>query len=792
MRDEKAWKWLNESELGYDIWEKKYRYNNESFDGWLDRVSGRNEELRKLIEEQKFLFGGRALANRGTNKKGSMFNCYSSGFCGDDINEIMQLNTNLALTYKAQGGQGVSMSKVRPKGTPIGGEFMSDGIVPFMEIFNTTTASISQGGARKGALMISLDIMHKEAETFITIKSNEDKITKANLSLEIDDEFMTAVQEYYINGKTVVLHQKREYGGHIVEYDVTPINLYKLMVQTVYDWAEPGCIFTERFRNYNLMEFDPNYKIETCNPCGEQPLPKNFSCNLGSINVSEFVVEPYTSWASFNFEEFRNAVRVAVDALDTIIDENLDRHALKEQKDNSFNYRNIGLGIFGYSNALFKLKLKYGSEQAIEFTKLLFSEMMKAALRESVELAIDKGSFPMCNKEAILKSEIFNKIAENSPGLRDDIARYGLRNCSLLSIAPNGSTATLLGLSGGCEPEFALSYKRKTDNLKESYDVYCSSVNDYWNALNIPEEERNIENLPDYFVTSKDIKWQDRVNTQAAMQEFVDTAISSTVNLPHDIPIEEVEQIYLYAWSRGLKGITIYRAGCKREGILVEDKPAVKEVFDDAESVDTSLSELPRGYVVDVSDDLIGYKRKLNTGCGSLHLEVYSDELTGEPQETFINIGSSGGCERNYQFISRLISTALRGGIPIEAIVDQAKSIRPCNAYVSRTKSKHDTSPGTSCPSAIGLALQDLYDKTKGLYVPDEILEEECDACESSCCSCKREDLEHTDTTNHTDISELIDNMICPECGARLQSSGGCVICMGDDKTPGCGWSKCD
>lgn len=774
MRDEKAWKWLNESELGYDIWEKKYRYNNESFDEWLDRVSGGNESLRKLIEEKKFLFGGRALANRGTNKKGSMFNCYSSGFCGDDIHDIMQLNTNLALTYKAQGGQGVSMSKVRPKGTPIGGEFMSDGIVPFMEIFNTTTASISQGGARKGALMISLDIMHKEAETFITIKSNEDKITKANLSLEIDDEFMTAVQEYYINGKTVVLHQKREYGGHIVEYDVTPINLYKLMVQTVYDWAEPGCIFTERFRNYNLMEFDPNYKIETCNPCGEQPLPKNFSCNLGSINVSEFVVEPYTSWASFNFEEFRNAVRVAVDALDTIIDENLDRHALKEQRDNSFNYRNIGLGIFGYSNALFKLKLKYGSEQAIEFTKLLFSEMMKAALRESVELAIDKGSFPMCNKEAILKSEIFNKIAENSPGLRDDIARYGLRNCSLLSIAPNGSTATLLGLSGGCEPEFALSYKRKTDNLKESYDVYCSSVKDYWNALNIPEEERNIENLPDYFVTSKDIKWQDRVNTQAAMQEFVDTAISSTVNLPHDIPIEEVEQIYLYAWSRGLKGITIYRAGCKREGILVEDKPAVKEVFDATEPSDTSFAELPRGYVVDVSDDLIGYKRKLNTGCGSLHLEVYSDELTGEPQETFINIGSSGNCERNAQFISRLISTALRGGIPIEAIVDQAKSIRPCNAYVSRTKSKHDTSPGTSCPSAIGLALQDLYNKTKGLYVPDEILEEECCMCDAVCEQKYDENLEHSPVAS------------CPECGEPISFEGGCNICHS------CGWSKCD
>ena len=260
--------WLEEdNQLGIDIWNKKYRYNNESFDEWLDRVSGGNEDLRQLIKERKFLFGGRALANRGTNKKGSMFNCYSSGFCPDDVKGIMKLNTNLALTYKAQGGQSVSMSKVRPKGTSIGNEFTSDGIVPFMEIFNTTTSSISQGGARKGALMISLDIMHKEAETFITIKSNEDKITKANLSLEINDEFMKAVEEYYNTGKTVKLHEVRYYNGHKVEYDVTPIELYKLMIKTVYDWGEPGCIFTERFRNYNLMEFDADYQIETCNPC---------------------------------------------------------------------------------------------------------------------------------------------------------------------------------------------------------------------------------------------------------------------------------------------------------------------------------------------------------------------------------------------------------------------------------------------------------------------------------------------------------------------------------------------
>ena len=258
--------WLGDNQLSLDIWKNKYCNNNENFNSWKHRVSGNNKELEDLIESKKFLFGGRALANRGTNKKGSMFNCYSSGYAPDNIEGLMQLNTNLALTYKAQGGQGVSLSKIRPKGTPIGNEFKSDGIVPFMEIFNTTTSSISQGGARKGALMISLDIMHKEAETFITIKSNEDKITKANLSLEINDEFMDAVQKYYDCGETVVIHESREYNGHPIEYDVVPIKLYKLMVETVYDWGEPGCIFTNRFRNYNLMEFDDDYQIETCNP----------------------------------------------------------------------------------------------------------------------------------------------------------------------------------------------------------------------------------------------------------------------------------------------------------------------------------------------------------------------------------------------------------------------------------------------------------------------------------------------------------------------------------------------
>lgn len=268
--------WLGkDNQLGVDIWHKKYQYDNESFDEWLDRVSGGDEELAQLIKERKFLFGGRTLANRNTGKRGSMSNCYSRGFCDDSLDDLMQAATDIAQTFKAQGGQGLSLSKVRPKGAPINnGQFSSDGIIPFMEIYNRVTESISQGGSRKGALLMSLDAWHKEAEDFIKIKSEEGKIQKANLSVEIDDDFMECVKKYYETGEVITRTIVREYGGCSVQYDVTPIHLYKLMMEKAWDWGEPGCIYVNKFRNYNLMEFVDDYNIETCNPCG------NFACRM--------------------------------------------------------------------------------------------------------------------------------------------------------------------------------------------------------------------------------------------------------------------------------------------------------------------------------------------------------------------------------------------------------------------------------------------------------------------------------------------------------------------------------
>jgi len=254
--------WLGkENVIGPDILERKYRRRNESFDEFLDRVSCGDPELRQLILEKKFLLGGRTMANRGLDTSATYFNCYSIGFVPDDFSDILDVAKKIGLTFKAQGGQGLSLSKLRPKGTPIGKDYASDGIVPFMKLYNEVTAATSQGGARKGALIMSLDARHKEAMDFIKIKSEPGLIEKANLSLEVDDIFMRSYE------KESELLEARNYSGHKVDYTVNPKDILHAAAETAWDWGEPGVLFTERLRNYNLMQFDDEYQIETTNPC---------------------------------------------------------------------------------------------------------------------------------------------------------------------------------------------------------------------------------------------------------------------------------------------------------------------------------------------------------------------------------------------------------------------------------------------------------------------------------------------------------------------------------------------
>lgn len=490
-------------------------------------------------------------------------------------------------------------------------------------------------------------------------------------------------------------------------------------------------------------------------------LPAGGSCLLGSLNLSEFVTA-FEGKSSFDFGSFGSAVNTAVVALNEVLDEGLPLHPLEEQRNSVRDWRQIGLGIFGLADMLIKLGIRYGSDEAVKLCDRIGKVMANQAIFASAMLASESGTYPKYHSGAVESSPYL--FANASRTTLDLVRKYGLHNSQLLTIAPTGTLSTMFGVSGGIEPIFANYYTRKTESLHDEdiyYKVYTPIVKQYMEEHGITDDSE----LPDFFITAKDLNFRDRINMQAVWQTHIDASISSTVNVPNSFTVDETEELYRYAWQSGLKGVTIFRDGCKRTAILTTDKKENKEEKVEEDTKWSGVDSLPRGYIASTSDDLIGCKRKITTGCGTIHLEAYFDEASGEPQETFINIGSSGGCERNYQFISRLISLALRAGVPIEAIIEQAQSIRPCTAYMNRTKTKGDTSPGTSCPNAIGKALKDLYEKTKDFRIVDTAEPED-----------------ETTTPN-----PLVESKVrCPDCGEPLSMEGGCNICKN------CGWSSCD
>ena len=562
---------------------------------------------------------------------------------------------------------------------------------------------------------------------------------------------MKCVHDYYAHGIERVVKVEKEYEGNKIEYEVTPIKLYKLMMQKAYDWAEPGCIFTDRFRNYNLMQFCDDYQIETCNPCGEQPLPKHGACNLGSLNLSKFVKYPFEKAAYFDFKDFRRAVKIAVEALDTVVDENVKNHPLKEQAEMAKNYRNIGLGIMGLHDMLIKMGYTYGSGHSLNIIHDIMYTMFDEAVKTSANLAAKKGTFPAYN-ENVLRSEILiSQVGEETLEL---VKEYGLRNCSLLSIAPTGSIGSLLDVSTGCEPFYDFSYIRKTESLNgeepKYYKVDSGIVKEYRKITKTKDES-----LPEYFITASQIHWKDRIAIQAIMQNYVDTAISSTINLPKETTLAEIEALYLEAWLSGLKGVTIYRDGCKREGILSKKEKRKT-------NSNKSKNTLERGYVVPSNDNVIGLKKTLKTGCGTLHCKVFFDADTNDLTEIYLSKGSTGGCNNFMVGLSRMISMSARAGVSVVDIVDQLMSAGTCPSYYVRKKTKKDTSKGSSCPVAVGYAIKELWEEFQG------------------------KELKPKDTEEEKIQEEVNEKPTCPQCGAPVVFEGGCNTCRS------CGWSKCE
>jgi ribonucleoside-diphosphate reductase alpha chain len=741
--DNAAFTWLNNNELSYNIWEKKYRHNGESFQDWLNRVSGGNEDIKMLIYNKKFIFGGRTLANRGIEGKFSYSNCYSRGFILDDMEDIMDAAKDLAMTYKRGGGQGLSLSKIRPKGALIAGRYPSDGIVPFMELFNQVTASIQQGGARKGALLMALDVKHPQIIDFIKIKETDGKITNANLSVEIDNEFMQSV----IEGKTLKVNN---FG---MEYEINPPEIFEEICKSAMKSAEPGVIFTDRFRNYNIMQFVDDYQIEICNPCGEQPLIKHGACSLCSINLSEYAFCEFSPEAEFDFDALKEDVRVIVRAMDDLIDENLDNHALEAQKEVSRKFRNIGIGVMGLADAFIKMGMTYGDEASIIFSRQVMNDIFATALDESVKLAEERGSFPGYTSD-VWDSDII-KYAIDPEQVEVYKSINKLRNCALISIAPTGSIGTMLQTSTGCEPNFALEFNRKTVSLtgKENvYKVRAKIAQDYIDRTGNP-------NLPHYFVTAQDITPAAKVSIQSRLQNYCDTAISSTCNLKRDITLEEVKNLYIESWMRGLKGQTIYVEGSRDPILFVDKKEQPKEepkTIEESEIKLDSISTLSRD---EIGQCLSGSTYKYNTACGVLYITVNKDE-NGNIVEVFTNSSKNGTCKANLNGETRLISLALRAGVKVDEVADTLKSIQCQSCAFSRAKgNKID---GASCPDIIAKCIKSSYsgniEKKELKPVLKPFIKKEA----------KKEN----------------NSSKCPECGESIIHEGGCISCS-------CGWSKC-
>ena len=757
--------WLGEdNQLGTDIWTKKYCNEGESFDEWVGRISGGNEEIARYIREKKFLFGGRILSNRGLDKEGrkvTYSNCYVVDPPEDNIESIFDCAKKLARTYSYGGGCGVDISKLSPRGARINNAAKeTSGSVSFMELYSLVTALIGQNG-RRGALMISIDCSHPDVEEFIDLKTDLEKVTKANISVRIHEDFMEAVKK----NEDYLLHYTRQATGQVIEKQVNARDLFRKIAETNWDYAEPGALFWDRIEGWNLLSNTKEFSYAGVNPCAEEPLPAGGSCLLGSINLSAFVTDPFTDHAQFDFEGLKHCVEVSVGALNEVLEEGLPLHPLEEQQESVAKWRQIGLGIMGLADCLIKLGLAYGEEDAVVMCDKIGFAMADSAIAASAKLAKEKGAYPACEIDEVMSTPYF--LANTTEKTRELVKKYGLRNSQLLTIAPTGTLSTMLGISGGIEPVYANYYERKTESLHGTdvyYKVYTKIVETYMKQFGIKSDAE----LPDYFVTAMTLDYRQRIDMQSIWQQHIDASISSTVNVPNGFTVEETEGLYMYAYEKGLKGITIFRDGCKRIGILNTDmKKEKKEV--------TAGEGLKRGEILLVTDDVVGKKRKLVTGCGSLHCIALFDPNTGALLETYLSKGSTGGCNNFMVGLSRMISISARGGISIETIVDQLNSSGSCPSYTARRVTRKDTSRGACCPMAVGNALMDMYNE----------MQEELAAKEN--CESEKPVKKVKKVPKPKAVSAELDKdkMYCPECGEPLVFEEGCNICKS------CGWSKC-
>jgi len=748
------------TENALKVLEKRYFRKDENgvlIEDWqkmLTRVaaniaSGDEEKTRRfyrLMDAGYFLPNSPTLMNAGGDLQ-QLSACFVLPL-EDSMESIFETVKNAALIHKSGGGTGFSFSRLREANARVRStNGVSSGPLSFLKVFNAATDAVKQGGTRRGANMAILNVDHPQILDFITCKENPAALNNFNISVGVTEEFMQAVandDEYnLISPHTGAISKK-----------LKARDVFALIVKMAHKNGEPGIVFLDRLNNANPTP--ALGKIESTNPCGEQPLLPYEACNLGSINLALLIKDGDVNW-----DKLKEVVQDSVDFLDAAID--VSKFPLPQIENISKANRKIGLGVMGWADLLFQLKIPYASEEAVTLAAKLMEFIDFYAKKHSSELAVKKSAFPNFPESIYangsLKRETLNQDWES---LKEKIKKEGIRNATLTTIAPTGTISMIADTSSGIEPQFSLAYvKNVMDGEKLIYvNKYLQKALEEKGIYNkkLLEEILTrgslacIEDIPEelqkVFQTAHDISPEWHIRMQAAFQKYTDNAVSKTINFPNSATVEDIQSAYELAYHLGCKGVTVYRDGSRESQVLYLGTQITTSEKTDQKVAPRTRPEITKGIT-----------QRLETGCGHMYVTINTDAQGA--CEVFIQMGKVGGCaSAQLEAIARLVSLALRSQIKIESITRQLKGIRCQSPMWNKGKMI------TSCGDAVGQALEQFVTfYTKGQIQSGEFSAEN----------------ENPDSPNNLENGFAL----CPDCGNTIEHTEGCLKC------PACGWSKC-
>ncbi|MFA5352946.1 MAG: vitamin B12-dependent ribonucleotide reductase [Thermodesulfovibrionales bacterium] len=681
------------------------------------------EEFYEMMTALQFLPNSPTLMNAGRDL-GQLSACFVLPV-GDSMEDIFDSVKNAAIIHKSGGGTGFSFSRLRPNGDVVGStKGVSSGPISFMTVFDTATEAVKQGGTRRGANMGLLRVDHPDIMSFISCKDHNSKLTNFNISVGITEAFMEAVER---DDEYDLLNPR----SHKVAGKLRAREVFETIVAQAWKNGEPGIVFLDRINASNPTPAVG--EIESTNPCGEQPLLPYESCNLGSINLSRMVRED----GDVDWTLLREVTWRAVHFLDNVID--MNKYPLEMISEMTRANRKIGLGIMGWADMLIQMGIPYNSEKALRLAEEVMGFIQREGRQASSALAEERGVFPNHGNSV---------YADVLP----------MRNATVTTIAPTGTLSIIAGCSSGIEPLFAVSFVRnvmegtKLIEVNPSFERVCKGKGLWSRELmekiaehgTITDIDEFPEEMRAVFVTAHDITPTDHIRMQAAFQNHVDNAVSKTVNFPHSATTQDVENVYLLAYTTGCKGVTVYRDGSREEQVLSTAKTA-------AQPEKPTGSEAGKIIPKKRPTLLKGSTRLMKTGCGNLYVTVNEDE-NGRPFEVITNIGKAGGCAASQaEAIGRLISLSLRANIEPEELVKQLKGIS-CHQPTWGEGGKI-----VSCSDAIAKALEHYpHHHGKG-----------------------------SNGNGNSKTHEVMQIGACPECGGAVEHEGGCAVCHN------CGFTKC-